>query len=114
MKQLPLTTKETIAQIIHTSIHLGHVPDQWKTSTITMIPKGKNNKRLKSYGPISLAFCLGKLCESIVNEDLVNPCETLNLNKAPTKPSISTKRPLIWQMHYRQSSKTNGKSNNLL
>ena len=45
-----------------------------------MIPKiGKDHKTLKRYRPLSLTSCLGKLCESIVNEHLVNHCEKLNL-----------------------------------
>ena len=80
IKQLPLETMENLTQTIQTTIQLGHVPAQWKTTTITMIPKiGKNNKTLKGYRHLSLTSCLGKLCESLVNEHLVNHCEKLNL-----------------------------------
>ena len=80
IKHLPLKTLENIAQTIQTSLQLGHVPAQWKISTITMIPKvGKDHKTLKGYRLLSLIFCLGKLCESIVNKHLVNHCEKLNL-----------------------------------
>ena len=45
-----------------------------------MIPEvGKNHKTLKGYRPLSLISCLGKLCESIVTENLVNHSEKLNL-----------------------------------
>ena len=45
-----------------------------------MIPKvGKDYKTLKGYRPLSLTSCLGKLCESIVNEHLVNHSQKLNL-----------------------------------
>ena len=80
IKQIPLETLESRAQTIQTSLQLGHVPAQWKISTVTMIPKvGKDQKTLKGYRPLSLTCCLGKLCESIVNEHLVNHCEKLNL-----------------------------------
>ena len=80
IKQLPLETMENLAQTNQTSIQLGHVPAQWKTTTITMIPKIRNDhKTLKRYRPLSLTSCLGKLCESIVNEHLVNHCEKLKL-----------------------------------
>ena len=80
IKQLPLETLENLAQTIQTSLQLGHVPAQWKISTVTMIPKvGKDHKTLKGYRPLLLTSCLGKLCESIVNEHLVNYCEKLNL-----------------------------------
>ena len=39
----------------------------------------KRSQNLKRIQPLSLTSCLGKLCESIVNEHLVNPCEKLNL-----------------------------------
>ena len=45
-----------------------------------MIPKvGKDHQTIKGYRPLSLTSCLGKLCESIVNEHLINHCEKLNL-----------------------------------
>ena len=47
IKQLPLETIENLAQTIQTSIQLGHVPAQWKTTTVTMILKvGKDHKTL--------------------------------------------------------------------
>ena len=80
IKQLPLETIENLAQTIQASMQLGHVPAQWKTTAVTLIPKvGKDQKTLKGYRPLSLTSCLGKLCESIVNEHLVNHCEKLNL-----------------------------------
>ena len=45
IKQLPLETMKTSAQTIQAPIPLGHVPAQWKTTTVTMIPKvGKDHK----------------------------------------------------------------------
>ena len=79
-KQIPLETIETLPQTIQTSIQLGHVPAQWNTRTVTMIPKvGKDHKMLKWHRPSSLTSCHGKLCESTVNEHLVNHREKLNL-----------------------------------
>ena len=80
IKQLPLETIENLAQTIQTSIQLGHVPAQWKTTTVTKIPKvGKDQKSLKGYRSLSLTSRLGKLSECIVNEHLVNHCQKLNL-----------------------------------
>ena len=48
IKQLPLESLENLAQTIQTSLPLGHVPAQWKISTVTMISKvGKEHKTLK-------------------------------------------------------------------
>ena len=80
LKQLPLETLENLSQTIQISLKLGHVPAQWNIPTVTMISKvGKDHKSLKGYRPLSLTFCLGKLCESILNEHLLNQCEKLNL-----------------------------------
>ena len=79
-KQLPLEALEHLAQIIRTSIQLAHVPTQRKTAIIRVIPKvGRDHKTQKVYRPLSITSCLRKLCESIVNEHLVNHCEKLNL-----------------------------------
>ena len=40
---------------------------------------GKDYKTLKGHRPLLSISCLGKLCESILNEHLVNHCEKLNL-----------------------------------
>ena len=69
IKQLPLEALENLSQTIETSLQLGHVPAQWKISTVTVIPKGeKDHKTLKGYRQLSLTSCL-----------LVNHCEKLNL-----------------------------------
>ena len=58
IKQLPLRTKENLAQTIQKSIQLGNVPAQWKSTTVTMIPKvGKDHKTLKGYRPLTLTSC---------------------------------------------------------
>ena len=49
----------------------GSIPKAWKTATITPILKtGKKANDPKSYRPISLTSCLGKLCERILNSRL--------------------------------------------
>ena len=66
IKQLPLETLENLSQTIETTLQLGHVPAQWKISTVT---KGeKDHKTLKGYRQLSLTSCL-----------LVSHCEKLNL-----------------------------------
>ena len=61
IKQLPLETLENLAQTIQASIQLGHVPAQWKTTTVTMILKlGKDQKTLKGHRPLSVTSGLKK------------------------------------------------------
>ena len=60
IKQLALERLEKLAQTIQTSLQLGHVPAQWKISTVTLIPKvGKDFKTLKGYRPLSLTSYFG-------------------------------------------------------
>ena len=82
IKRLPENTFKTICHLIESSIKLGHVPENWKSSIVTMIPKpGKDHKNIKGYRPLSLTACLGKLCECVVNEELVAHCESKNIFK---------------------------------
>ena len=49
----------------------GQLPRKWKLATITpILKKGKKANDPKSYRPISLTSCIGKLCERILNSRL--------------------------------------------
>ena len=49
----------------------GKLPKAWKLATINpILKKGKNAGIPKSYRPISLTSCIGKLCEKILNSRL--------------------------------------------
>ena len=49
----------------------GKLPKAWKIATINpVLKKGKNAGIPKSYRPISLTSCIGKLCEKILNSRL--------------------------------------------
>ena len=49
----------------------GCLPKAWKLATITpILKKGKTANNPKSFRPISLTSCLGKLCERIMNSRL--------------------------------------------
>ena len=50
----------------------GVVPAVWKEAVIIPVPKkGKHKKNPRSYSPISLVSCAGKLLERIVNRRLL-------------------------------------------
>ena len=43
------------------------IPQEWKESMITMIPKkNKSSSNPKDYRPFSLTSCLGKLAERLI------------------------------------------------
>ena len=49
----------------------GVIPKAWKLATITpVLKKGKQATHPKSFRPISLTSCIGKLCERVVNSRL--------------------------------------------
>lgn len=59
--------KDLILILFNETLKQGKIPENWKLSTITMIPKkNKNSSNPKDYRPISLLSCLGKLCERLV------------------------------------------------
>ena len=54
-----------------TYTYKGLLPNSWKTAIIQpILKKGKPAEELKSYRPISLSSCLGKLAERIINQRL--------------------------------------------
>ena len=63
--------KNILLRIFNQSWKQGRVPDIWKeTSIIPIHKKGRDEKDAKSYGPITLLSCVGKLLERIVNQRL--------------------------------------------
>ena len=63
--------KLTLLKLYNKSWTEGHLPNKWKLATITpILKKGKKANDPKSYRPISLTSCIGKLCERILNSRL--------------------------------------------
>ena len=67
MKKLPIETKRNLCQIYSDAVRIGHFPKEWKTALVKMVPKpSKDTKSAKSYRPISLLSCVGKVLERII------------------------------------------------
>ena len=80
LKHLGPKAKKTLLQLFNESWTSATVPAQWEKAFICPIhKKGKNKKDPKSYRPISLISCLGKLMERIINRRLVWHLEANNL-----------------------------------
>ena len=63
--------KALVLKLFNLTWTKGTLPRAWKLATITPILKpGKKANDPKSYRPISLTSCLGKLCEHILNHRL--------------------------------------------
>ena len=54
---------EAVTKIFNISIFLGELPDEWKVSRVTPIPKNGDRTNLSNYRPISLLSILSKLLE---------------------------------------------------
>ena len=59
--------RKLILQLINQSIKQSKIPQNWKNSLISMIPKKQHNSsNPKDYRPISLTSCLAKLSEKLI------------------------------------------------
>ena len=77
LTHLGLPGKKVILSFINRTWNQGILPDSWKIATIKpILKKGKPADDLKSYRPISLSSCLGKLAERIINGRLYWYLET--------------------------------------
>ena len=80
LKHLGDTSKKTLLKVINESWRTSTVPAMWKKAQIVPIhKKGKDKQDPKSYRPISLLSCLGKLMERMVNKRLIWHLETNNI-----------------------------------
>jgi hypothetical protein len=71
LKNLSEEFKKIVLKLFNLTIEKSLVPDSWKLSTVTMIPKKvKNSSNPKDYRPISLTSCLAKLCEKLILQKL--------------------------------------------
>ncbi|KAM7307074.1 hypothetical protein ISCGN_010710 [Ixodes scapularis] len=66
LRNLPDRDKETLLDHINQHWNAGTLPDEWKTSHITMIPKPGKTATLSNLRPISLTSCVGKTMERLV------------------------------------------------
>ena len=59
-------------KIISASLHTGVVPDDWKTANVTPIFKTGNRQRVENYRPVSLTSLLGKACETVIRDAILD------------------------------------------
>ena len=71
LKNLSPEFLKLVLRLFNLCLEKGKMPVVWKSSTITMIPKGsKTASDPNNYRPISLISCLSKLLEKIVSKRL--------------------------------------------
>ena len=80
LKHLGKKAQNHLLDIFNQSWSQGKVPDCWKEAEIIpILKKGKPKEDPKSYRPISLVSCTGKLMERMINLRLKHYLETHNL-----------------------------------
>ena len=71
LTHLSFTGKTVILKFLNMTWDKGLLPSSWKSAIIKLLlKKGKPAEGLKSYRPISLSSCLGKLAERMINQRL--------------------------------------------
>ena len=80
LKHLWACSRAVFLKIFNHSWMKGVVLSVWKEAIVIPVPeKGKDKKNPRSYRPISLLSCVGKLLERMVNRRLINHLESNNV-----------------------------------
>jgi hypothetical protein len=66
LKKLPSSFLSKLVELFNLCLENSDIPENWKTSKITMIPKKTVSSDPTKYRPISVTSCLGKVLERIV------------------------------------------------
>ena len=71
LQRLGPTGKDVLLKLINLSWEKGELPQIWKNAhLVPILKKGKNPAEPKSYRPISLTSCIGKIAERMINRRL--------------------------------------------
>ena len=62
---------QSLSSIINSTFETGIFPNKWKIAKISPIPKGNTAVCRDNYRPISVLPCLSKICESCVDNQMI-------------------------------------------
>lgn len=79
LKKLALPLAQPLSFIFRHSFFNADVPDLWKHSSITPIPKTKNSSSLNDYRPISITSNICKVMEKRINKEIIEHCVKLGV-----------------------------------
>ena len=71
LKETALSITPAVTELFNISIRLGELPNEWKVSRVSPIPKSDNHSDPGSYRPISLLSILIKLLEKRIRNILL-------------------------------------------
>lgn len=108
LQMMPNTCKENLLNIINGCLKIGYFRNQWKVSTVVMIPKsGKALKQPENYRPRSLLPLPGKILERVILIRLQNQLDEFGLlpnEQYAFRKTLSTTQPLFRITTYVQES----------
>jgi hypothetical protein len=118
LKKLPEKFKNLLLKLFNKTLIESKIPQEWKLSEITMIPK--KNIDLddpKSYRPISMTSCIARLCEKTILTRIKNFLKTNKIiikQQSGFRQHRQTKDNLIFLIQKIQESFVRKKSNRIL
>ena len=99
LTDLPESGKNLVLSVVNEIWKDGCYPSQWKVSKIIPLLKpGKDKQEMKSYRPVALTSCLGKLVERLINRRLVwrlHQDHTLHHSQCGFRPKSGTVDALL-------------------
>ena len=112
LKSTAVSIAGSVTALFNMSIEACEIPDEWKTSSIVPIPKGKCGKTTSNFRPISLLYILSKLLEKHISEIILQQLQgqhTINQHQWGFRSSRSTVGALLNVTHNWLWSLNNGK-----
>ena len=65
-----------LARVINNTLETGYYPSRWKLGDCIFLHKaGKNYRDAKSYRPITLLNIMGKVCEHVMHQRILDACQ---------------------------------------
>ncbi|KAG0422881.1 hypothetical protein HPB47_001329 [Ixodes persulcatus] len=108
LRNLPEEDKEQLLAHINTHWSEGTLPQEWKSSIITMIPKQGKTPSLTNLRPISLTSCVGKTMERMVLDRFQDHLETISFFPH-TQIGFRSHNGSHFALPYRQMAKSSTK-----
>ena len=113
LKKLPEHKMTELLSLLNKSWRTSKIPNTWKNALIIPIHKpGKEPSDPKSYRPISLLSCVGKVAERLVNTRLqwhMEKSGNYSTTQSGFRPGRSTEDPLVCLDHQIRSTLVNRK-----
>lgn len=99
MRNLPERALSFMVDLFNGCLKLGYFPSAWKLGKVIALPKpNKNIKDVKSYRPITLLSCIGKIFERVIQSqinDFLSKNDILINQQFGIRPGHSTTKQIL-------------------